>query len=1014
MLMLLLSVVVLGGIALTRLPLAFLPEVDAPFIGIRIPYPNSNPSQIEREIVKPVEEVLATLPNVKRMRSSASADSAEFFLNFTWGQEIDIIRMEVSEKIDQVRPSLPADIGQPLIFAFNTNDIPVVEARIAAQGVDLSQNYELLEARVVNRLRRVPGVARVDLNGVSPREIYIDLDLAAIKSHAVDVGALIRLLQASSSNLVLGQVDDRGMRYSVRAVGQFKDVDALRNLVINQQGLRLGDIAEIQYQEPPLEFGRHLDGKYAIALEVFKESTANTVDVVRAVMRVIEEDIAADPLLNGISVFTWDDQAEQITDGINGLRQAGLTGGGLAVLVLYFFLRRLRATLIVSLSIPFSILAACGVMYFSGMTLNVLSMMGLMLGVGMLIDNAIVVLESIDRAQRDDPDRRQAALTGAKAVGVAVAASTMTSLIVFLPLIVGSESELTVWLGEVGKTISLALVCSLFASLTMIPLVSAHFLKRGTPKPNRTVEWLEERYVRGLGWTLRHRLATFFIMLGIVALTIVPFAFNLVESSPFAAQRNTRLWVGYEFLEYTYKSEAETTVTQVENFLWANREEFMVKGLYSFFSDNDASTWITLSRDDLNDRDMKELRKKIREAMPEIPGVKVRFDDDAEEGGNSQRFAVKFFGQDSEVLAELAVEAQRRLETIPGVVEVDSGEKDARQEIQVSIDRARAASLGLTADDVSQVFRFTLGGTRLNRFNAGNREVETWLALEPEDRTNLDDLRALRIAVVGGREVLLTDIADFQIVRRAESIRRENRKVRSMVQATYEGEDWEKGREEVTALMDAFNMPAGYSWSWDDRVLEQDTQGKEMLINFLLALALVYIVMASLFESLSQPFAILFSIPFALPGAFWMLAATRTPFNLMSQIGLLILMGIVVNNGIVLLDHMNQLRREGLSRDEAVLRAGRDRLRAILMTALTTIVGLMPLAIGGSGVGGLFYFPLARTVMGGLISSTFLTLLILPWVDLHVERLADWAGRVWRKASPDRTPEAPVEPAPAV
>lgn len=1013
-LMLLVSVIVVSAIALKRMPLAFLPEVDAPFIGIRIPYPNSNPTQVEKEIVKPVEEVLATLPNVKRMRSSASADSAEFSLNFSWGQQIDVIRMEVSEKIDQVRPSLPAEIGQPLIYAFNTSDIPVIEARIAAEGVDLSQNYELLETRVVNRLRRVSGVARVDLNGVSPREIYIDLDLDAIKSHAIDVSALIRLLRASSSNLVLGQVNDEGMRYSVRAVGRFADVQALRELVVNQQGLRLADIATVAYEEPPLEFGRHLDGKYAIALEVYKESTANTVDVVRAAMRVIEEDIAADPLLNGISVFTWDDQADQITGGIEGLRHAGLTGGILAVLVLYFFLRRFRATLIVSMSIPFSVIAACGVMYFSGMTLNVLSMMGLMLGVGMLVDNAIVVLESIDRAQRENKDRHLAALTGARAVGTAVAASTLTSLIVFLPLIVGSESELTVFLGEVGKTIALTLVCSLFASLTMIPLVSAHFLKREEPKRIIAVEWLEERYVRALGWTLRHRVKTFFILLAVIALSIVPFALNLVEASPFAAQRNTRIRLGYDFQEFAYKSETERTVTQVENFLWTNRNEFMIKGLYSFYSDNEASTWMTLAREDMNDRQIRDLRKKIREELPEIPGVKLMFDDDAEEGGAAQRFAVKFFGQDSEVLAGLAREAERRLETIPGIVEIDTGERDARQEIQVSIDRHKAASLGLTADDVSQIFRFTLGGTRLNRFNAGNREVETWLALEPQDRTDLDDLRSLRVAMVDGREVLLTDIAGFHVVNRAEAIRRENRKVRSMVQASYEAEEWDGAREQVTGMMDSLNMPAGYSWSWDDRVLEQDTQGKEMLINFLLALALVYIVMASLFESLTQPFAILFSIPFALPGAFWMLAATRTPFNLMSQIGLLILMGIVVNNGIVLLDHMNQLRRQGLSREEAILQAGRDRLRAILMTALTTIVGLLPLAIGGSGVAGLFYFPLARTLMGGLISSTFLTLMILPWVDLHVEQVADWAGRLWRNASPDKAPEAPVEPVAAV
>ena len=302
---------------------------------------------------------------------------------------------------------------------------------------------------------------------------------------------------------------------------------------------------------------------------------------------------------------------------------------------------------------------------------------------------------------------------------------------------------------------------------------------------------------------------------------------------------------------------------------------------------------------------------------------------------------------------------------------------------------------------------------RLRRFNAGEHEVETWLALRLEDRENAEDLKNLQIRSTSGQNFLLGDIAQFEIVRRADSITRENRKVRAAVRASYEGKEWGKTREQITALMDAFEMPAGYSWSWDDRILEQDTQGQQMGINFLLALLLVYIVMASLFESLAQPFAILFSIPFALPGALWVLTITRTPFNLMAQIGLLILMGIVVNNGIVLLDHLNQLRAAGMPHDQAIIQAGRDRLRAILMTASTTTLGLLPLAIGGTAVGGLFYFPLARTVMGGLLSSTFLTLVVLPYIDLGVEGLAKWFRRLWATSGPQPEVGRPPEPAPS-
>jgi HAE1 family hydrophobic/amphiphilic exporter-1 len=1003
--MLLVSILVIGGIATSRMKLAFLPEVDAPFIGVQIPYPNSNPWQIEKEITKPVEEALSTLSGIKKLNSSSNADSAEVFMEFKWGQDLDIIRMQVSEKMDQIKPSLPEGIGQILIFAFNTNDIPVIEARLAAEGVDLSTNYDLLEARIKNRLRRVPGVARVELDGVAPREINIDLILDKVKAHNVDVGALMRQLQGASTNMVVGQVNEGGLRYTVRALGAFDSVEAFRNLPINNQGLRLSDIADIRYEEPPMDFGRHLDGKYAVAVNVFKESTANTVDVVDAAMKVINEDIAADPLLQGIKLFTWDDQAQMITNSVDGLTHSGVIGGLLAVGILYFFLRRLASTSIVALSIPFSIIAAIGVMYFMGKTLNILSMMGLMLGVGMLVDNAIVVLESVDRHQRKERDPKKAALGGASAVAMAVTASTLTSLIVFLPLIIGGETELTVWLGEIGIAISLAMICSLFSSLALIPLMSAHFLKPKEPKRNRVIEWLEDRYVRMLAWTLRHPWKTAGLIAIVVIMTIVPFATKLVKTGMFSAHKNDRIRLQYDFQDPGYKSDHEKVVTQIEQFLWKNKKKFEVAGLYSFYHDFGANTWITLERQGMSDDEVSELRKKIRKDLPAIAGVRVYFEDDQEEGGNSRSFAVKFFGQDSSVLQRLADEAARRLETIDGIEDINTGLQRGRNEINVRIDRAKALRLGLTAQDISDIFAFTLGGTRLRRFNAGDHEVETWLALRMEDRTNLDDLKKLQIRTQAGKDLLLGDIASFEVIKRAQSIRRENRKVRVAVRANYEGKDWDKIREQIAGQMDAFELPAGYSWSWDDRIIEQDTQGKEMGINFLLALLLVYLVMASLFESLAQPFAILFSIPFALPGVVWFLAATRTPFNLMAQIGILILMGIVVNNGIVLLDHVNQLRKAGMSREESILQGGRDRLRAILMTAATTVLGLLPLAIGASTVGGLFYFPLARTVMGGLLSSTFLTLLILPYIDTRIEAVAGWFRRVWRSSAPAAAPE---------
>lgn len=1004
----LVTVLLFGGIAMSRLPLAWLPEVDAPFIFVEIPYPNSHPQQVEREVVRPVEETLATLSGIERLRATAGADGAQVMMLFGWGMDLDVVRMQVSEKLDQVASELPEGAGPVLIFSFNTSDIPVVQGRISAAGVDLSQNYELLEARVLNPLRRLPGVARVDLNGVEPRELFVDLVLDRVKEHAVDVGALVRQLSGASVNMVLGQVDEQGLRYTVRSLGAFDSVEALSDLVVDRRGLRLGDVAEIRYEEPPLDFGRHLDGQYAVALDVYKESTANTVDVVRAVHRLVEEEINRDPLLEGVKLFVWQDQAADITSGINGLRSAGLVGALLATVVLYLFLRSLGPTLVVSLSIPFSIVAACGVMFFSGGSLNVLSMMGLMLGVGMLVDNAVVVLESVDRRMRATGDRRRAALEGAGQVVMAVTASTATTVIVFLPLVVGSGTELTVWLKEVGLTITFALGCSLLSSLTLIPMVSAHLLHAGGTRPNPAVAWLEQRYVKVLAWTLDYPGRTFGLLTLAFVVGVLPLATGWVKSAMFSGVVNRRLFLTYEFDDFLYKSQAERVVNQVEEVLFAHRDELLVDSVYSYYTENEAGTTITLARTDLDDDETSRLRDRVRELLPATPGVRVLFQEEEDEGGSSTFFAVRLFGQDGGQLLDLSEDVAARLESVDGVVDVSRPRAGGRTEVHVRVDRDRAADLGLSAQDVTQLIGFSLGGVRLPEFRAADREVATWVALRMEDRTRLEDLRQIPVSSRDGKPVLLGDVARFEEVERPPEIEREDRKVRLAVRGTYEGKSWPEARKRVEELMNAMALPPGTSWSFNDRVLEQDEQNREMSVNLLLALALVYLVMASLFESMSQPLAIILSIPFALPGVAWMLALTGTPFNLMAQIGLLILIGVVVNNGIVLLDHMNHLRRSGLDRRQAVLEAGRERLRPILMTALTTVVGLLPLAIGGANVSGLLYYPMARTVMGGLLSALALTLLVLPYVTLGVENMATWMRTVWRGA-PRQAAPAPVE-----
>lgn len=444
--------------------------------------------------MKPIEEALATLPGVTKMSSQADADQGSIQVFFDWGETVDVARMKTAEKVDEVRSELPDDIEQIFINTFSTDQIPVVEARISAPGIDLSGNYDLLEKRVVNPITRVPGVAKVELNGVEPSEVRINLRLYKIAEHGVDLGDLAERLMGANRNVSLGKLDGEGQVIHVRSFGAFANLGEIEQFPVNDRGLVLSDVAEITYREPPISIGRHLNGRYAVALSVFKEATANTVETARQVTALIENDIAADPTLDGINLFVFNDQAAEITNGLRGLMTEGLLGGALAMVVLFFFLRRFDTTVIVGLAIPMSIIATAVGLFVLGKSLNVLVMMGLMLGVGLLVDDAIVVLESIFRehdgavgpsaAGAEGESRSESggggvpaasinavaarsAVTGARKVWGAVFASTLTTAIVFLPMIVGQRNELTVFLEEIGWAISFCIFSSLIVSSTL-------------------------------------------------------------------------------------------------------------------------------------------------------------------------------------------------------------------------------------------------------------------------------------------------------------------------------------------------------------------------------------------------------------------------------------------------------------------------------------------------------------------------------------------------------------------
>lgn len=998
----LVCILVLGTISLFKLKLAFLPEVDFPFIVVYVSYPNQSPDLLEREVARPLEEALSTLKGVKKITSRTSADEVNIQMEFNWGMELDLIRLELGLKIEEVKPTLPGEIRQISIFSFNSQEIPVVQGRISAPGIDLSENYDLLEKHIKRRLERIPGVAKVELGGVLPKEVSIELKLDKINAHRVDVGRVIERLSQDNVTLSSGKIKTNGLVYNVRSQGKIGSLEEFENLVINDQGLLLKDIADVLYEEPPIGYRRHLDGDKALALDVFKESTANTVDVASEVLAAIEGDIANDPVLQGISLFVWQDQAKEITSGLNGLTQAGMFGAFFAVLVLYLFLRRLSATLMVATAIPISIIGSFIVLYAMGYTLNVLTMMGLMLAVGMLVDNAVVVLESIYNKSLQGLSAVEATREGTREVIVALVAATSTTIIVFFSLVVSDNNELAVWLGAIGLTISITLITSLLVSTTVIPLFASRFLKRAKasaakPKEMKLIAW----YGRLLDVSLRHPWWTMVALL--VLMGSVVFPFGQLSRFKGTSYKNNRLYMEYEFHDFFFVSDVEKAVNQVEAYLESKREEWGLKSIYSWMRENEGATTILFEDEHMPFEEYKEIRTTIREEMPDVAGVSFVFGDDDRD--SNQSVQVQLFGTDTRVLKEEGEKIARMIESIPNLFDVRSGEQSGKKELQVSVDREQANLYGINPDTIAQVFGFTLGSTYLPRFHHGEHETEVTLGLRIEDRATIQDISAITL----NNGIKLGSLAKFELKDRPSVITRVDRKARQVVKATYEGDAYSEMIKEIETRLDAYQFPAGVSWSWSDRILREENEMADMLLNLVLALILVYLVMASLFESLTQPFIVFSTILFSMVGVSWALYFTRTDMDIMAMIGVMILIGIVVNNGIILMDRFNQNRERGLPLEEAIRQAARERIRPILMTASTTIIGLVPMAIGNSGIGGAYYFPLARCVMGGLASSTVLTLIGLPYIVVasHKARLAlgrfnRWIGR--QIARPFRRP----------
>ena len=989
------SLIMIGAISTRLIPMELFPEFDAPVLFITIPYPGSTPEEVERQITRPAEEVIATVSDIQEMTTDSHEDRVDIFLEFEWGTDTNLKAIEVHERLDGIRDQLPTDVERIFVGQFSSSDMPILQMRISSKR-DLSGAYELLDRKLKRPMERIDGVSKVDLYGVNRKEVRIELKADRIAAHRVDLNKMMGMLQRANFSVTAGRITDGNRRYVVRPAGELTNIEQVRNLVV-APGVRLSDVADIIFDDPELTYGRHLDGSYAIGMNISKEGGANTVEVTRRILAELDE-VNDDPEMEGINIYVMDNSAEGITSSLRDLLQAGMIGGLFAIIVLFFFLRRVSTTLIVTLAVPISIIVTVGALYFLGLSLNILSMMGLMLAVGMLVDNAVVVTESIHRHQHLNPgEPLQATLNGVKEVALAVTAGTLTTAIVFLPMIVSQADQVSLFLKHVSVAICVALGISLLISLTVVPLLTARLKPPKETQSSNIIDKLIDRYGRTLDWLLHHRKSNALLVVLILLSVAIPGA--IVKQDFFPDEDDARELSLYLRLHDTYTLErVEEAVDEIEAFLFANKEKFEIKSVYSYFQGDYAQTTLLLTDEDEAEKAVDEIKDLIREGLPKIAIGDPSFEQQS--GGITESVRVTLSGESSQRLAELSMEVEKLLSRIEGFEDVRSEANLGDKEIHVVVDRDRARQYGYSTQQVASTVSAAMRGQNLRRFRTPEGEVEMRVKFQDTDRQTMDNLRNITLPNAGNDDIKLASLADFRVRRGPRNIHREGRATMIGITAHLDGLTTDEAQEKIQQTLSRYQLPDGYAWGYGQRFQRAEQSQNIMMMNLLLALALIYLVMAALFESLIHPLAIWTSIIFAIVGVFWFFMFTGTTFSIMAWIGILILIGVVVNNGIVLIDHINHLRSEGLPRHEAIVQAGRERLRPIVMTAATTILGLIPLCIGTTQIGGDGppYYPMARAIVGGLAFSTLVTLIILPSIYVMLDDVRAWSRRIVQAA----------------
>ena len=1038
--MLMVAIVLFGMVSLSRLKLNLLPDISYPTLTVRTELTGAAPAEVENLLTKPIEESVGVVRNVRVVRSVSRSGQSDVTIEFLWGTDMDIAGVDVREKLDVLQ--LPLEASRPLLLRFDPSSEPIMrigllqkqeESGGLASEEDLKALRRLAEDRVKTDLEAQEGTAAVKVSGGLEDEIQVRVDQQKLSQLGIGIDEIAARIRAENVNLSGGRLEEGNQRFLVRTLNEFQSVDEFRDAIIGYVAGRpvyLRDVASVERGFKEREAITRVRGQESVELAVYKEGDANTVQVARRVERRLEA--LRESLPENLELVKIHDQSTFISSAVNDVRVAAVLGGLIAIFVLYGFLRDARATTIVSIAIPVSVIGTFLLMYTNNISLNIMSLGGIALAVGMLVDNSIVVLENIVRKKEQGEDVVQAAKNGTAEVGSAVVAATLTTIAVFFPMVFisGIAGQL---FRDQALTVTFALVFSLLVALTVIPMLSAlgarsrydagddgqpaSWFTRGVAFVVRIFgliflgvrwlfwailwlpSWLLQRlygavaavYPALLGWSLRHR-ATVVIAATIIfgaTMSLVPrLGTELIpQFSQGEFDINLRLAPGAPLTETDRAiQEAQGVAAAID----AIRLDFSVAGTGNRLDANpvdagDHTGTLSVKMAPGTGRDAENTAMEaMREHLSQLPGVQYEFSRPALLSFASP-LQVEISGYDLDGLAAVANAVVEQMSASDRFADIRTTVERGNPEIQIVFDQERAAKLGLAVRDIANRVVANVRGEVATRYTWRDKKIDVLVRSVDPLASSVQEIRSLIVNPGSDRPVTLSAVANVSISQGPAEIRRVAQERVAIVTANLSYGDLGAAAAEAGAIIARIPMPDGITAIVSGQSEEMQASFESMKFALILAIFLVYLVMASQFESLIHPFVILFTIPLALVGAVLALFITGTTINIVALIGVIMLAGIVVNNAIVLVDLINQLRAQGSERHEAIMEAGAARLRPILMTSLTTALGLLPMALG-FGEGSEVRTPMAITVIGGLTVSTLLTLVVIPVVYSLMDR----------------------------